>query len=571
MVKGKGGSEMSKLTFSGALKSTVVLSCVIASGIGAASKADDTLYIRGKIYTGASPAFAEALAVRDARIVAVGTTADIQKQRHNGDRVVDLHGAVVIPGIIDSHAHTLFGSMALHGLNLSTPEKSIPAEQPQEVIIALRRYAADHPRDKVIFGRADYDQNRPPRHEILDRAVSDRPVIIHHVGEHSIWVNARALALAGITDKPMADPLEESGIVRSNDGKPVGMVREASMELVERAAIALLSQDEKLDIVRQGLRYLNQFGITTVVNATGDLAEIELYGTLRDRKKLTVRTRTAFGAVAYPHRLTPQFLQDIETARARFNDDWVSANLIKFFLDGGSNPWLPVYNSQAEFKALVSELDRRGFNIMTHAWLAESTTTALDTYEQIEAETAKRDHRFRIEHADKIEPEDLPRFARLSIVASMQPSFCCSPVPADAKPLDEPWRSLLDSGARLAFNSDWPCTWPPDPFVGMQELVTRAVWTGKNGYGANQAGRVTTGEINSPAERLNVMQAVDGYTKGGAYAAFMENKIGTLEVGKLADFAVLSQDIFSVPATDLAKTRVKTTVVGGQMVYGGVP
>src|SRR5262249_51455835 len=150
---------------------------------------------------------------------------------------------------------------------------------------------------------------------------------------------------------------------------------------------ALLSQDEKLEMLRQGLRYLNQFGITTIVNATGNLAEIELYGALRDRKQLTVRTRTAFGAVAYPHRLSPQFLNDLETARTRFHDDWVSSNLVKFFLDGGSHPWLPVYNSQAEFKALVAELDRRGFHIMTHAWLVESTKTALDTYEQIESET----------------------------------------------------------------------------------------------------------------------------------------------------------------------------------------
>jgi predicted amidohydrolase YtcJ len=334
--------------------------------------------------------------------------------------------------------------------------------------------------------------------------------------------------------------------------------------------IALLSQDEKLDMVRQGLRYLNQFGITTIVNATGNLAEIELYGALRDRKELTVRTRTAFGAVAYPHRLSPQFLNDLETARTRFHDDWVSSNLVKFFLDGGSHPWLPVYNSQAEFKALVAELDRRGFHVMTHAWLVESTKTALDTYEQIESETGNRDHRFRIEHADKVGLQDLPRFAGLSVVASMQPSFCCSSS-RDPAIIDEPWHSLLESGAHLAFNSDWPCTWTPDPFVAMQQAVTRAEWVGQTGYGANQAGRTRTDAVSTPAERVNITQAVDAYTKGGAYAAYMEDKVGTLEVGKLADFAVLSQDIFTVPSMEIAKTRVKMTVVGGRTVYGGPP
>ncbi len=535
-----------------------------------AAHAETTLYINGKIYTGAAAGFAQAMAVTDEKIAAVGTTADIQKLAQNGARVIDLHGSTVIPGLIDSHTHALFGSLALNGLNLATPEKTIwPDEKPDELIAALRTFAAAHPTDKILFARTTFDVAHPPSHEILDRAIPDRPLVVHNVSEHALWVNAKMLALAGITNKPLPDASIDAGISRNPDGSPTGVIREGTMEVIEGPALALLTKEQKLAVLKKGFQYLNSFGITMINNATGSLAEIELYGTLRDQKQLTLRTRTAFGAVAAPHHLTPQFLKDIEEARTRFHDDWVSSNLIKFFMDGSSAaPWPPIYTPE-EFKTIATELNKRGFKIMTHALQAQSVTMALNVYEQIEAETGKHDQRFRIEHGDRLTPADFQRFSKLSLVASMQPSFCCGPAPTDGT-MSSPWRSLLESGAHLAFSSDWPCSWPPSPMAGIQQAVTRDVWVGR-GYGGAQTGRTRNGEVNTPSERLTVTQALDAYTKGGAYAAFVDDKLGTLEPGKLADFAVLAKDIFTIPGTDIGSTTVKMTVVGGKMVYGSAP
>ena len=201
--------------------------------------------------------------------------------------------------------------------------------------------------------------------ELLDRAVPDRPVIIHHTSEHALWVNAKALAFAGIGDQPVADPDEERNVIRDASGQPSGLLLEGAMELVERAVFAALSRDEKLALLRDASHYLNRYGITSVVNATGSLPEIELYAALRDRGELTVRTRNSFGAVAVKHHLTSQFLADLETARSRYHDDWVSANLVKFFADGGSGMIPPLVYAPADHKKLVSELDQRGYQVMT--------------------------------------------------------------------------------------------------------------------------------------------------------------------------------------------------------------
>jgi predicted amidohydrolase YtcJ len=173
----------------------------------------------------------------------------------------------------------------------------------------------------------------------------------------------------------------------------------------------------------------------------------------------------------------------------------------------------------------------------------------------------------------------VPRFARLSVIADMQPAFCCgydglNVDPGDEVPSDR-WQSIERSGAVLAFSSDWPCTWPPDPFVAIQQAATRQVWkSGDTGGiagapldGAGQGGAVSTGAVYVPGERISVFDAVRAYTQGSAYAAFSDSRVGTLEVGKLADLAVLSQDIFSLPPDAVGKTRVVTTMVGGKIVY----
>jgi predicted amidohydrolase YtcJ len=555
---------------------------MLAVALPRASFASDILLIHGHVYTGNPKApWAQALAITGTRIDAVGTDQEILSRQQPKTQVIDLHGRTVIPGISDSHTHMWFGALALHGFNLSTPESSTTPDNPDVLVEKLKSYAANHPNDKVLFGRADFGTVPPstPTHELLDRAVPDRPVVIHNTSEHALWVNSKALAFAGITDQPVNDPAEERYVIRDASGHPSGVLLEAAMELVERAVFTQFTLDEKLALLRDASRYLNRYGITSVVNATGSLPEIELYAALRDRGQLTVRTRTAFGAVAVNHHLTPEFLANLEKARAQYHDDWVSANLVKFFSDGGSGMIPPLTYEPAEYKKLVLELDKRGYQIMTHTLRSDTARLVLDAYEEAEKTNGPRDRRFRMEHGDIIAAEDLPRFSKLSVLVSMQPSFCCSDIGANFDPQDKTptdrWQSLQKAGAMLAFGSDWPCTWPPSPFVSIQEAVTRQVWrsaatsaiVGGVFDGAGQAGSVPTLELYVLDERITVEQAVNAYTRGSAYARFSEDRLGTLEPGKEADLAVLSQDIFAVAHDEIGKTRVIMTMVGGKIVF----
>jgi predicted amidohydrolase YtcJ len=560
---------------------TRLCALIVATGCQAAAFAGDTVFIHGHIYTG-NPGmpWVTALAVKDARIEAVGSDAAVLKHRGHA-QVIDLHGQTVIPGIVDSHTHVLYGAYALHGMNLSTPEASVTPEKPELFVERLKAYAEEHPRDAVLFGRADFSSVPPttPTHALLDRAVPDRPVVIHNTSEHALWLNAAAMRMADLTDQPVGDGDEERGVIRDASGHPTGVLLEAAMQIAARAVDARVPLEEKLAMVEAATHYLNSFGITSVVNATGDLAEIKLYGTLRDRGTLSVRTRTSFGAVAVQHHLTPAFMADLEQARQLYHDDWVSANLVKFFADGGTGLIPPLVYSARDYEHLVMELDSRGFQIMTHALRTDSVHMILDTYERLERAHGVRDRRLRIEHADVVEAADVPRFAKLKVIADMQPTFCCGEDGGNYDPTDEVvsdrWHSLQESGAVLAFSSDWPCTWPPNPFVSIQETATRQVWksadtanvAGGSLDGAAQGGAVTTGAAYTPEERISVADAVRAYTRGSAYAAFSDGRVGTLEVGKLADLAVLSQDIFSVPPETIGKTRVVTTMVGGKIVY----
>jgi predicted amidohydrolase YtcJ len=544
--------------------------------------ASDTVLIHGHIYTGNRKApWAQALAISGTRIDAVGSDLEILKLKQAQTQVIDLQGRTVIPGISDSHTHMWIGALELHGFNLSTPEGSITPDEPDLLVSKIKEYAASHPGDKVLIGRVDYSTTPPstPTHELLDRAVPDRPLVVHHTSEHSVWLNAKALALAGITDEPVADASEEKYIIRDASGHPSGVLLEAAVQVMERALGNAFSQDEKLALVRNAAHHLNTYGITSVVNASGNLQEIQLYGELRDRGELTVRTKTSFAAIGVAHRLTPEFLADLEKARTLYHDDWVSANLVKFFADGGTGLVSPLIYEPRQYKKLVLELDKRGFQIMTHTYRNDTARLVVDTYEEVEKANGPRDRRLRIEHGDFLAAEDIPRVAKLGLIPSMQPTFCCDENGSNYDPKDhsttDRWQSLEKAGARLAFGSDWPCTWPPNPFVAIQEAVTRQIWRPAKGNdfpggvfdGAGQAGSVVTKDSYTPEERISVEQAVNAYTQGSAYARFSEDRLGTLEVGKEADLAVLSQDIFSVKPEEIGKTTVLLTMAAGKVVF----
>lgn len=542
-----------------------------------------TVLTHGHVWTGnPRQPWAQSIAFRDdGRILAVGSDAAVLGKWRRGAAVRDLQGRTVIPGIVDSHVHMLYGAYALHGLNLATPETSITPLKPKLLVDRLRSYAAAHPDDPVIFARADFDSTPPntPGKEILDEAVPDRPVVVHNTSEHALWVNSAALRLAGIDDYPLHDAVLERGIIRDASGHPLGVIIEAGMEAIGTAVAARVPVETKLAYLLDAQRELNSYGITSIVNATGNLDEIRLFGTLHQRGLLTVRTRTAFGSVALPHRLTPQFLADLEEARRTYHDDWVAANLVKFFLDGSTGLVPPLVYEPHEYQKLVMELDARGFQIATHAIRSDSVHLALDTYEKLLHEHPARDRRLRVEHLDVIDPADTPRFAKLGVIPDMQPVFCCGEEGYNYDPVHpvvtDPWGSIARSGAALAFSSDWPCSWPVDPFSNMQQSVTRRTWKSEDTApilgnpleGAAQSGARPTGGTYTPEERVSIETALAAYTRGGAYAAFSDDKVGTLEPGKLADLAVLSQDLLGVKPEEIDRTRVLETWVGGRRVY----
>jgi predicted amidohydrolase YtcJ len=528
----------------------------------------DTVLVNGHIYTANTRhQWVEAVAITGDKIDAVGSSAEIAPHRSVNTKVIDLQGKTVIPGITDGHVHLWFGALALHGFNLSTPESNISSKEPDLVLGKIKSYAASHPKEQVIFGRVQFITDfsasgntfKKPTvtHELLDRAVPDRPLVIHDVSEHALWVNQKTLDLAHISDAPFSDPSIEENILRDSHGHRSGVVMEGAMEIVEHA-LPDPPEEVKFEWLQKAMHYLNGFGITSATMATGNLADIELYGKMRDRGLLTLRTRTAFGAVAVNHHLTPRFLADLEQARSKYHDSWVSANLVKFFSDGLTDP--PVYTPE-ELTKLYTELDKRGYQLMTHSIGVDSARMVLDAYQAAEKTNGARDRRFRMEHADYLNPEDVSRFRQLAVIASMQPGFCCNSGELGRTKIDT-WNSLLKAGATVTFSSDWPCTWPPDPLAAMKETLTRETLREVTPNGP--VGKI---QYDQPQERLSIEQAVLAYTRDAAYANFAEKSTGTLEPGKFADLAVLSRDIFSAQAADVGKTRVTMTMVGGKIVF----
>jgi predicted amidohydrolase YtcJ len=210
---------------------------------------------------------------------------------------------------------------------------------------------------------------------------------------------------------------------------------------------------------------------------------------------------------------------------------------------------------------IVGELDKRGFHVMTHASYAASAKVTLDGYAEVEKQDGPKDRRFRMEYATRITPDDLPRFAKLGIIPSMQTGFCCI---AGGTPETGQWGSLEKSGATVEFSSDWPCTWPPSPILGIQQAILRRVRPTVTPTGP--VGPAVSDDHSE--EKFTVEQSVLAYTRSAAFANFTDKKLGTLEAGKLADLAVLSKDIFSLPHEEIGTSKVEATMVGGKVVYG---
>lgn len=541
----------------------------------------DMVVINARVYTlNPKQAWAEALAIHDEEIVFVGSNKDVEAYRDKKTKVIDAGGRLVLPGLTDCHSHFLDGALSLERIHLDDA-KDVP-----EIQRRVKAYAEAHPELKWIRGRGwTYPAMGPtnlPNKKDLDAIIPDRPVYLEAFDGHTWWANSKALQLAGITGDTPNPPGGE--IVRDPaTGEATGALKEDSADALMLPVLPLPSRDEKIAAYKAGFKEANRAGLVRVHTAGGvgvgmsDLMNADLLEAMRKSGDLTVRFYMAYRAE--PPTITPKQIQEIEAARSRYHDEWISAGAVKFFMDGvieshtaamlapysddpklsGSLLWEP-----ATYKKIVADLDKRGIQIFTHAIGDRAIRVTLDAYEDAAQQNATKDRRHRIEHIEDASAEDISRFGKLGVIASFQPLH--------AYPDDDTllvwlrnvgpergqrawaWRSVQAGGGVLAFGSDWPIV-TLNPWQGMQNAVTRQTVEGNPPEGF------------VPKERISVEDAVRGYTMGAAIAGHREQREGSLEKGKLADLIVVDRNLFEVEPKEIGKTEVLLTMVGGRVVY----
>jgi hypothetical protein len=545
-----------------------------AQGSKDAKSAADMVVLHGRIYTlDTKQPWAEALAIRGDKIVAVGDDASIGKFRGPDTKVIDAAGQLVLPGFVDCHIHFMDGSLSLGRVNLEG------AKNVAEIQQRLRDYAAEHPGNDWLLGRgwdyAMFGAAALPDKKYLDELFPDRPVFLEGYDGHTYWANTKALTLAGITrDTP--DPPNGVIVREPTTHVATGALKEAAQDAVAKA-VPEVSRAERLAALRTGIKWANENGLTRVHSAGQDFPHLELYDELRRHGDLTLRFYIAY--FMDPPEMRPQDVEAIETARKKYHDAWIDTNAVKFMVDGvieshtaamlkpySDDPSLKgkLFWEPTKYSSAVAELDKRGLQLFTHAIGDLGVRTALDAYQHAEEVNHTSDRRPRIEHIETVTAADIPRFGKLGVIASMQPlhsypntdtlDVWARNAGPDRASRAWVWKSIADAGGRYAFGSDWPVV-TLNPWEGLQTAVTR-----QTREGAPASGFV-------PSQRLTVAQAVEGYTLGAAFAGRREKTEGSLEKGKLADLIIVSQNIFEIDPHKISETNVRTTIVGGQVVY----
>ena len=557
---------------------SMVLCALAGAALGAAlaqspPEPGDVVVVNAKIYTvNPRQPWAQALAIRGEKISAVGTNKEIARYRGPATRLIDAQGRLVLPGFTDCHIHFMQGSLGLVRVDLNG------AATVHEIQKRVSEYAVAHPHEPWILGMGwTYPVFAPsgmPDRKMLDEVVLDRPVFLDAFDGHSSWANSKALAMAGITRETPDPP--NGKIVRDAQGEATGALEEEAGRLVSKFA-PKPTREERLAALRRGLHEANRVGLVRVHSAGGDFEWLDLYDELRRKGELTLRQYIAY--FLNPPQLTPAALEEMERARRTYRDDWISCGAVKTMLDGvveahtaamlapysddpgksGALFWDP-----AKYKQAIAELDRRGFQIFTHAIGDRAVRLALDAYQEAEEANHTSDARPRIEHIETIAAADIPRFGSLGVIASFQPlhaypdddtlKIWARNIGADRASRGWVWHSIETTGGRLAFGSDWPVV-TLSPWPGVQTALTRQT----------EEGNPPGGWI--PRERISLENTIKGYTLGAAIAGRREKTEGSLEPGKLADLIVLSQNLFEVPPERTDKTEVVMTMVGGRVVY----
>jgi predicted amidohydrolase YtcJ len=552
-----------------------------ASAQGLESQPADTVVLNARVYTvNPKQPWAEALAIRGDKIVAVGSTKEMAPYRAASTKVIDAGGMLVLPGFTDSHIHLLEGSVTLIRLHLEE------AKTIAEIQKLVKDFAEKHPGNSWILGRGwtypTFGAVALPDKKYLDEVVPDRPVYLTAFDGHTEWANSKALERAGIT---RATPDPPNGIIVRDaaTGEATGAIKEDAADALIERVIPPASRKERLAALGAGMREANKVGLVRVICAgnvgitTSDFENAALFDELRKSGELSVRVYYAYELD--PPALTSRALAQIEQARDHYHDEWVSAGAVKFFLDGviesHTAAMLAPYSDDptqtgklfwdpAKYKAAVQQLERRGFQIFTHAIGDKAVRLALDAYQEAAETNHTRDAHPRIEHIETITEQDIPRFGKLGVIASFQPLHAypeddtlkvwARNVGPERTQRAWAWHSIENTGGVLAFGSDWPVV-TLSPWPGVQNALTRQTTEGDPPGGF------------VPRERISLEDTIKAYTLGAAFAGRREKTEGSLGPGKLADLIVLSQDLFKIEPSEIAKTEVLLTMVGGKVVY----
>lgn len=537
------------------------------------SPAADLVLVHARIYTvNSKEPWAEAIAIRAGKIIAVGSDKEIAAYRGPSTRVIDAKENLVLPGFVEAHAHIMAGAAQLENIPLND------AKTIGEFQKTIKDFAAAHPERKWIQGMGWYysifGKSGMPDKKFIDEVIPDRPVFLSAYDGHSSLANSKALQAAGITRKTPDPP---SGIIVRDPatGEPTGFLKEAAGPLVARL-IPQPTPENELNRLANALHYASSLGITRLISAGADAERVELFDKIRQKGELT--TRLYMARFVNPP-ISPDVIRILEENRKKYSDDWIDLGTAKFLLDGvieartaamlepyANDPANRggLYFEPEKYKEGVKQLDRLGFSISTHAIGDRTIRLALDAYEEANKANGHTDARDRIEHIEDPSAQDISRFGKLGVIASMQPmhtnpndnnlNIWAGNVGPERAQRAWPWHSILAGGAVLCFGSDWPVV-TLNPWPAVQMLLTRETPEGTPAGGW------------LPNEKLTLEQAVQGYTMGGAFAARREKTEGSIEAGKLADVILLSQDLFKIAPNQIGKTKVLMTIVGGKTVY----
>jgi predicted amidohydrolase YtcJ len=538
---------------------------------GQAKPAADVIITNATIWTvdKAHPQ-AEAVAVLGERIIAVGTSAEVDAWHGPQTKVFDAHGKLLLPGFNDSHVHFVDGGDHLSQVQLKD------AASPREFADRIAQRARTTPKGEWVTG-GDWDEQKwspaeLPTKDLIDAATPDTPVWVNRYDGHESLANSVTLKLANITAKTQ-DPAGGQ-IVRDAQGNPTGVLRDSAQDLVTKV-MPVMTHAHRMRAIKQAMDHAASMGVTSVQDMNPLYEDVRAYAELQEKNQLTLRI--------YAAPMETDWKDQAKVGiRHAFGTPMLRLGAVKGYADGslGSETayFFDAYTDDSKSHGLLSDemhpvsamaarlkaADAAGLQLCVHAIGDKAISTVLDIFEQIEKANGKRDRRWRIEHSQHMAAKDFARYARLGVIASVQPYHAIDDgrwaekrIGPDRIKRTYAFRTFMDNGVRLAFGTDWSVA-PLSPMWSVYAATTRATLDGKNPEGW------------IPEQKLKVAEAVEAYTMGSAYAEFQDKEKGSITLGKLADFVVLSDDIFKIPLSSIKNVKVEATFLGGKLVYGGL-